>query len=857
MSAVIGALRADLSASWAQFQEDMGKAAGAVRKFATEAEKQGAKIARVGNKLSLALTAPLVAFGIKSVQASNEAAKAFAQVEAALASAGNRSGKTAEELKKSAKALETLSTFDDDEILVKTTANLLKFGNITGEVFDRAQLAIVNMSARMGEDLESATIKVGRALQDPIAGINALTRSGVSFTTQQKEQIKALVTSGRGIEAQGLILKQLEIAYGGAAKASRDASPTAAMAQQWRDLSEIVGALLTEILKPLIEVLKSVAEWFKGLSPEMQKIVVIGGLAVAALGPLLSIMGNLIVVVGSILKVLPALIAGFTAVSAATWGWLAAIVATVAGAAALFFLLKELPKLIRGDFTAAWEDAKKTAVTMWSDLQKIFSTQPLKPVIQFTPEGTAKFKHGAGKAGPPAAPIFNQGPEVLNARKTFESDIRQMGAKISQAFDTAALPKSTAAANALNDQIDEFIKKAQVAGLNTGAWTKELDGLRGRIENLRQFGLAKEAEKFARAVAEDGIAVNRFASGSLDPLNEKLATVDDAYLALKDKIEAQIEDNKILANSNDAAAEAMKRLKEGLADLEDAHAAATEAAIAQWNAENRIADLQSAANNVRAGRDIQDLAQASGRAGLMTPRELQLQQITRDLQDKSIEAQQRLADLEAKREEAQRVGDEQAIERLTSEMDVQAQLLDLVSATSAEQIQAAQKLEDAFANFTDSVESDLLNMLESWDGSIKGLEQTFKKMLIDLAVKPHVEAANDALKGLFKTAISTIFGGGGGFGGSSGGGAASGGGDISSGDVPGHARGGFIPPGEWGMTGEHGPEPVFGGRTGVTVRPNESLGKNVTQIFNIQTPDANSFRKSQRQIAREMKLGLA
>jgi hypothetical protein len=38
------------------------------------------------------------------------------------------------------------------------------------------------------------------------------------------------------------------------------------------------------------------------------------------------------------------------------------------------------------------------------------------------------------------------------------------------------------------------------------------------------------------------------------------------------------------------------------------------------------------------------------------------------------------------------------------------------------------------------------------------------------------------------------------------------------------ASGGYIPPGQWGMTGERGPEPVFGGRTGVTVRSAQENG---------------------------------
>jgi len=59
-----------------------------------------------------------------------------------------------------------------------------------------------------------------KALNDPIQGINAMSRAGVSFTKQQKEQIKTLVESGRTLEAQKMILAELETEYGGAAEAA-------------------------------------------------------------------------------------------------------------------------------------------------------------------------------------------------------------------------------------------------------------------------------------------------------------------------------------------------------------------------------------------------------------------------------------------------------------------------------------------------------------------------------------------------------------------------------------------------------------------------------------------------------------
>jgi tape measure domain-containing protein len=43
------------------------------------------------------------------------------------------------------------------------------------------------------------------------------------------------------------------------------------------------------------------------------------------------------------------------------------------------------------------------------------------------------------------------------------------------------------------------------------------------------------------------------------------------------------------------------------------------------------------------------------------------------------------------------------------------------------------------------------------------------------------------------------------------------------------AKGGYIPPGMWGITGEKGPEPIYGGNAGVTVLPNKTLnGEGVT-----------------------------
>ena len=68
------------------------------------------------------------------------------------------------------------------------------------------------------------------------------------------------------------------------------------------------------------------------------------------------------------------------------------------------------------------------------------------------------------------------------------------------------------------------------------------------------------------------------------------------------------------------------------------------------------------------------------------------------------------------------------------------------------------------------------------------------------------------------------------------------------------ASGGFIPPGRWGMTGERGPEPVFGGRTGVTVQP--AGGQQIVLNQSINAGGAVD-RRSAQQIAAEAAFAIA
>lgn len=298
MAAVIGALRAELSVETATFEADLGKAEQAIENFGKKCASIADGMQRTGARMTLALTAPLLAFAAVARNSAKDANGALAQVENRLANMGNASGRTSEQLQDSARDLEKLSNFDKTNILKDVTENLLNFGRISGTIFDRAQAAAVNYAAGSGKALDSASQTIGKALEDPVKGMKALADAGITFTDAQEAQIKALVKSGQGVQAQSMILAELERRYNGAAAAARAANPDAAFLNAWSDFQEIVGQIVLKFLPPLTDLLTSVLEAFNGLSPATQGVAVALGGVVAAAGPVLIFVGQLVQAIG-------------------------------------------------------------------------------------------------------------------------------------------------------------------------------------------------------------------------------------------------------------------------------------------------------------------------------------------------------------------------------------------------------------------------------------------------------------------------------------------------------------------------------------------------------------------------------
>ncbi len=194
------------------------------------------------------------------INLTGEQEKAEKKVEQAIKQTGMTAGFTAGELYKTASELQELSTFGDEDILNNVTAQMLTFTNVTGEQFKRAQVAALDLSTVLDGDLKSASIQLGKALNDPITNLSALSRSGIQFTKEQKKLIRSLWEAGDKAKAQSIILDELNRQYGGQAEAMSTTYSGALkqFSNAWGDLEETLGMAVLPILADLAITFKTV-----------------------------------------------------------------------------------------------------------------------------------------------------------------------------------------------------------------------------------------------------------------------------------------------------------------------------------------------------------------------------------------------------------------------------------------------------------------------------------------------------------------------------------------------------------------------------------------------------------------------
>lgn len=206
---------------------------------------------------------------VRSVAAFKRYEEELLATNAVIRATGGSAGQTSQSIEAMATEIGNITE------VRKAGLELLKFGNIAGNVFTRALTTADDLAASGFGSISSAAFAVGKALTAPEEGLTRLRRAGIYFSDAQIAIAKNMVETGRKADAQAFVLDALEKKIGGTG-AARDrglAGAYEALSDATQRTSERWGQQITQGLR-LTEIIKGLAsaidDMNKRATPEAQ-----------------------------------------------------------------------------------------------------------------------------------------------------------------------------------------------------------------------------------------------------------------------------------------------------------------------------------------------------------------------------------------------------------------------------------------------------------------------------------------------------------------------------------------------------------------------------------------------------------
>jgi hypothetical protein len=208
--------------------------------------RSGAIIAAAG----IGFLATQVGLGLRSLSNLDDV---VTQTNAVLKSTKGAAGENAQAIRDLANKYEDLNATIDDTVIQSGENLLLTFTNIRKQAFEPTLQAALDMNQALGggeAGLQGTIQRLGKALNDPVKGLTALQRVGVTFTKTQKDQIKAAIEAGDTFKAQGIILAELNKRFGGSFLAG--GTTTTGKVAKFKDAIDDLQRVLATALLPVI-----------------------------------------------------------------------------------------------------------------------------------------------------------------------------------------------------------------------------------------------------------------------------------------------------------------------------------------------------------------------------------------------------------------------------------------------------------------------------------------------------------------------------------------------------------------------------------------------------------------------------
>lgn len=202
-----------------------------------------------------------------ATEAVREQERLAAQTGAVLKSTGGHANVTAAQVMELSDALEAKSLADGEAIqagqnLLLTFTEVQNRAGQGNDVYNQATQAMVDMSQAMGQSTTTSATMLGKALNDPVKGMSALSKVGVTFTDAQKKQAKAMMDTGNVAGAQKIILNELNKEFGGSAQAAANTFDGS-----MKKAKDALDGAIEGGVKAVMPTLKEFGDWFAKALP--------------------------------------------------------------------------------------------------------------------------------------------------------------------------------------------------------------------------------------------------------------------------------------------------------------------------------------------------------------------------------------------------------------------------------------------------------------------------------------------------------------------------------------------------------------------------------------------------------------
>ena len=738
-------------------------------------------------------------------------------------------GGTASDLKKLQQQADKFgdSTLFNQEDFTAGAGLLTSFTSVAVKDYER----VINVAADLAQTnkgpVKDSLLQVAKALNAPSQNLTALSRSGIQFTEQQKEQIKTLEESGRLLEAQTLILSELERQYGGNAKAAATgfAGAVDTLGENFRDFQETLAQGVLPAAESFVGVASQLFETLSQIDPVVIQVGLnIAGAATATFLWVKAINAlKATALVSWLARVVPLIAAGKAGLVAMTvktalltkataalkvamlslpWVGAATAVAGLAAVTADYYIKQNRMKQLIDGSTVSTDELKDAIVGQKTQLEA--ASEKLRKMEE---NGTSNARAIAAQERRVIA--LRQELELLqgtyDVKVNLEIQASQIAAEVERRA-TAAGGRATGFDTLSQDQINEAIQRANGTFVEPGS----KDGKDGKGGKKKSDG-TKEIRKLQQQIA---------LLQTKDELAKKLLKIrfdeENAVARIKDSIQASAQADAIRLEGILRQAKELEVIEQ-FADkaLQDADAliASTEEQI---TADARRAELIAEGINPALADELVKIEEIFGKE-------------KEKLELLILQLETQLAQIDAESELAKKI--QETIDKLKEKLKLLGKAQDDAEGNAKDKNpddpgkieQYIKQLETELTDFegmvvslAQTIQTELAGaMSNAITGIIDGTqtaEEAFANMFKNIG-KAFIDMATQMIaKALVMKALGILFPGASGGGGLLGGGGAPGGWSIPNAAVPKtsgmsfFADGGRPPMGMPSIVGERGPE---------------------------------------------------